>query len=75
MERVNQWLDGYLCNYVTGQQRAWATWLHPRELFYNTTFYLSIKMTPFMALYGYEAPYFEDLIFGDNRAQKAKYWS
>ena len=31
-------------------------------------------MTPFMALYGYEAPNFADLIFGDSKAQKAKDW-
>ena len=73
-ERVNQWLEGYLRNYVTGQQRAWATWLHLGEFNYNTTFHLSIRMTPFMALYGYEAPNFVDLIFGDCKAQKAKDW-
>ena len=27
-----------------------------------------------MSLYGYEAPYFVDLMFGDYRAQKAKDW-
>ena len=27
-----------------------------------------------MALYGYEAPTFADLMFGDCSAQKAKYW-
>ena len=27
-----------------------------------------------MALYGYEATNFTDLIFGDCKAQKAKYW-
>ena len=27
-----------------------------------------------MALYGYEAPTFVDLIFGDCKTQKAKYW-
>eukprot|EP00253_Pinus_taeda_P018915 PITA_18915 len=27
-ERVNQWLEGYLRNYVTGQQRTWIRWLH-----------------------------------------------
>ena len=33
-----------------------------------------IKMTPFKALYGYEALNFADLDFGDRRAPKAKYW-
>ena len=73
-ERVNQWLEGYLYNYVTRQQGAWETWLHLDEFCYNTTFHLYIKMNPFMALYGYEAPNFADLIFGDCKAQKAKDW-
>ena len=57
-----------------GQQRAWATWLHLGDFYYNTTFHSSIIMTPFMALYVYEAPSFVDLMFGDRRAQKAKDW-
>ena len=36
--------------------------------------HVSIKMTPFRALYGYEALNFADLVFGDNRAPKAKDW-
>ena len=74
IERVNQWLEGYLHNYVMGQQRAWDTWLHLGEFFYNTTFHHSIRMTPFMALDGYVAPSFADLMVGDYRAQNAKYW-
>lgn len=33
---------------------------------------MSIQMSPFMALYGYEAPGFLDLLFGDNWVPKAK---
>ena len=35
---------------------------------------MSIKMTPFMALYGYEAPSFMDLVLGDSRVPKAKHF-
>ena len=35
---------------------------------------MSIKMTHFKALYGYEALSFADLAFGDSRAPKAKDW-
>ena len=52
-ERVNQWMEGYLCNYVMGHQGAWETWLHLGEFCYNTTLHLSIRLAPFMALYGY----------------------
>ena len=35
---------------------------------------MSIKMTPFKALYGYEALNFAYLVFEDSRAPKAKDW-
>ena len=46
----------------------------PVEYCYNTTHHMSIGMTPFKALYGYEALNFADLVFGDSRATKAKDW-
>ena len=57
---------------MTAQQRAWVKWLHMGEYRYNTTYHMSIKMTPFMALYGYEAPSFMDLVLGDSRVPRAK---
>ena len=35
---------------------------------------MSIGMSPFRALYRYDASMFADLIFGDNRVPKAKDW-
>ena len=35
---------------------------------------MSIGMSPFKALYGYDALTFVEMIFGDNRAPKAKDW-
>jgi hypothetical protein len=35
---------------------------------------MSIRMSPFKELYGYDAPSFLDLEFGESRAPKAKYW-
>ena len=61
-------------NYVAGQQRAWIWWLHLGEYCYNTTHHMSIGMTPFCALYGYDALSFADVVFGDSRAPKAKDW-
>jgi hypothetical protein len=71
---VNKWVEGYLRNYVSGQHRAWVRWLRLGEHCYNTTFHMSIGMTPFRALYGYDAPTFIDLVFEDSRAPKAKDW-
>jgi hypothetical protein len=71
---VNKWLEGYLRNYVSGQQKSWIKWLHLGEHCYNTTYHMLIGMTPFRALYGYDAPTFVDRVFGDNREPKAKDW-
>jgi hypothetical protein len=35
---------------------------------------MSIRRSPFRALYGYDAPSFVDLAFGERRAPKAKDW-
>ena len=35
---------------------------------------MSICMTPFRALYGYDAPTLVDLVFGESRSPKAKDW-
>jgi hypothetical protein len=35
---------------------------------------MSIGMSPFRVLYGYDAPSFVDLAFGESRAPKAKDW-
>ena len=67
-------LEGYLRNYVLGQQRSWIKWLHLREHCYNTIYHMSISMSPFRALYGYDAPTFMDMVFRDSRAPKAKDW-
>jgi hypothetical protein len=73
-EIVKKWVEGYLRNYVSGQQRTWVRWLHLGENFYNTTFHMSIGMTPFRALYGYDAPTLIDLVFGERGSPKAKDW-
>ena len=73
-EIVNKWIEGYLCNYVSRQQRAWIKWMHLGEHCYNTTYHISIGMTPFQAMYGYVAPSFLDTTFGDKRDPKAKDW-
>ena len=73
-EIVNKWVEGYLRNNVAGQQRTWIKWLNLGEYCYNTTYHMSIKMTPFKALYGYEALSFADRAFGYSKAPKAKDW-
>jgi len=71
-EIVNKWVEGYLRNYVLGFQNAWIKWLYMGEFCYNTTYHISIKMTPFKALYGYDAPSLTDMLIVDNKVPKAK---
>lgn len=71
---MNKWVEGYLRNYILGQQRAWVKWLHLGEYCYNTTYHMSIGMSLFRALYGYDAPSFMDLAFGESTTPKAKDW-
>jgi len=47
----------------------WVKWLHLGEYCYNSTYHMSIRMTPFRALYGYDAPSFMETIFGKSRFQ------
>ena len=61
-------------NYVSGKQKAWIKGLHLGDFCYNTTLHMSIGMSPFKSLYGYEASSFIDDIFGDSRAPKDKDW-
>ena len=72
IERVNQLLEGNLRNYFSGKQKAWIKWLHLGEFCYNTTFHMSVGMSPFKSLYGYDAYTFIDRILCDSRAPKDK---
>ena len=56
------------------QQRARIKWLHLGEYYYNTTYHMSIRMSPFWTLYGYDASTFADMIFSDSWAPKDKDW-
>jgi hypothetical protein len=71
---VNKWVEGYLRNYVSGQQKAWVKWLYLGEYCYNTTHHMSIGMSPFKALYNYDPLTFVEIVFGDSRAPIAKEW-
>eukprot|EP00253_Pinus_taeda_P026716 PITA_26716 len=55
-EIVNKCLEGYLHCFVSDKQTQWVKWLPLAEWWYNTSFHTATKMTPFMALYGYEPP-------------------
>jgi len=49
-------LEGYLHCFVFDKQTQWVKWLPLAEWWYNTSCHTATKMTPFMALYGYQPP-------------------
>ena len=55
-EIVNQALEIYLRCFINGQPRQWAKWLHWAEYCCNTAPHMSIKMSPFKALYDRSPP-------------------
>jgi hypothetical protein len=55
-EIVNKCLEGYLCCFVSNKQTQQFMWLPLAECWYSTSFHTATKMTPFMALYGYQPP-------------------
>ena len=71
-EAVNKCLEGYLRCYVTDKQQQWIKWVHMAEWWYNTTYHSSIKMSPFKALYGYNAPSIKDQLDTDSRIPAAR---
>jgi hypothetical protein len=61
-------------NYVGGKHRTWVRWLHMGEYCYNMTYHMSIQMSPFQVLYGYNTPSFLETVFADSRALRSKEW-
>jgi hypothetical protein len=55
-EIVKKFLEGYLHCFISSKQTQWFKWLPLAEWWYNTSLHNATKMTPFMALYGYQPP-------------------
>lgn len=73
-EIVNKWVEGYLRSYVARQQRAWVKWLYLGEYCYNSSYHMSIQMSPFRALYGSKPMSFVDLVLQDSKVPLARDW-
>ena len=55
-EMVNRCLGTYLRCFVLEQPKHWVDWIPWAELWYNTTFHVTTRKTPFEVVYGRAPP-------------------
>nr|KYP34553.1 Retrovirus-related Pol polyprotein from transposon 297 family [Cajanus cajan] len=68
-EVVNRCLETYLRCFISEQPRAWSQWVSWAELWYNTTFHISTKSTPFEVVYGRNPPSLTHYLPGETRVE------
>jgi len=66
-------LEGYLRCFVSDKQTQWVKWLPLAEWWYNTSFHIATKMTPFMALYGYKPPSITSYLRQNSKVQAVEH--
>ena len=66
-EIVNESLEQYLRAFSSDRPHHWAEWLPLAEFWFNTSFHISLKLTPFEALYGFPPPKLQAYILGTTR--------
>jgi len=72
-EALNKALEGYL-RCVTGElPKKWTEYIALAELWYNTKFHTTVKMTPFEALYGYPPPMPNITVQGESLVEAVAY--
>ena len=69
IERTNKCLEGCLCFFASDKQSTWVKWLSLVEWWYNNSFHVSSKMSPFIALYGYHFPAITSPLKGHSKVQ------
>jgi hypothetical protein len=68
-DRDRQQMGGGVSEKLCGREAT-----HMGEYCYNITYHMSIRMSPFRALYGYDAPSFVETVFGNSRVPRAQGW-
>ena len=71
-EVVNKSLEHYLRAFATDRPQSWVEWLPLAEFWFNTNFQVSLKMTPFKALYGFAPPRLLDYIPGTTKVNSVE---
>ena len=55
-EVINRCLETHLRCFSYDKPQSWSSWLSWAEFWYNTSYYVSTKMTPSRAVYGRDPP-------------------
>lgn len=66
---VNKSVEAYLRCFCEERPKQWQAWLHWAEYWYNTTFNLSIGITPFQVVYGRTPPAL--VYYGDQQSSNS----
>ena len=62
-------LKGYIHCFVSDKKKQWVKWLPLAEWWYNTSFHIAEKMTPFVVFYGYHPPSITSFLRENDRIQ------
>ena len=71
-EVVNKILVHYLKAFAADKPQSWVEWSPSAEFWFNTNFHVSLKMTPFEALYGFAPPRLLDYIPGTTKVDSVE---
>ena len=66
-EIVSKSLEQYLRDFTSDRPHKWAEWLPLAEFWFNSNFHISLKLTPFEALYGVPPPILQSYVRGTTR--------
>ena len=66
-------MEGYLHCFVSNKQTQWFKWLLLTKWWYDTSFHIAARMTPFMELYGYHPPSITSYLGENSKIQAVEY--
>nr|KYP46228.1 Retrotransposable element Tf2 [Cajanus cajan] len=68
-EVVNRCLETYLRCMCADSPQNWSKWLPMAEWWYNTTYHIAIKATPYEIMYGQPPPIYLPYLPGESKVE------